>query len=141
MNSSLLAGGGVPGFSFAPHPVYHARNLASVPEILIATIGAENAVKVARAASIGAASAQRRAASHTFRSRIVKAILPAVNENEVIIKSPIYGNITAKEFDEMVSVANIKFSRASIEAYESIGQQMAQAARMSLRVDEGRRRQ
>lgn len=53
MNSTLLAGGGIPGLSFAPHPIYHFRNMASVPEILIATIGAENAVKVARALPIG----------------------------------------------------------------------------------------
>lgn len=133
MNSTLLAGGGVPGLSFAPHPIYHFRNMASVPEILIATIGAENAVKVAKALPVGAASAQRRASSVVFRSKIAKAILPAADESEVVIKSPLYGNITAKELDELMDVANIKFSRASIEAYETIGQQMAQAAKTNLR--------
>ena len=133
MNSTLLAGGGVPGLSVMPHPIYHFRNAASVPELLIATIGAEMAVKAGRALPVGAKSAARNAQSFTFRKGIAKAILPASSESEVVIRSPLYGNITAGELDEMMDVANIKFSRASIEAYESIGQQMAEAAKMNLR--------
>ena len=133
MNSTLLAGGGLPGLAVAPHPIYHFRNAASVPELLTATIGAEMAVKAGRALPVGARSAARNAQSYTFRKAIAKAILPASSENQVVIRSPLYGNITAGELDRMMDVANIKFSRASIEAYESIGEQMAEAAKMNLR--------
>lgn len=133
INSTLLAGGGAPGFAGLPNMIYHARNLASVPEILMATIGAEMAVKAAGSAQIGLRSAARNARSYTFRTLIAKAIMPAASENQVVIRSPLYGNITARELDEMMDVANIKFSRASIEAYETIGRQMAEAAKMNLR--------
>lgn len=128
--STLLAGGGI--FATVPNLLYHFGNIQSVPEILIGTIGAENALKAAGFFGEGLSSAARNARSWFFRQTISRALAPITDPNRVVINSPFYGDITAKELDDMMDMVNIKFSRASIEAYESIGSQMMQAAKLNL---------
>jgi hypothetical protein len=134
VRSTMLAGGGV-GLALAPNPLYHAGNVQSVPELLTATLGADLALKVLEKIPEGAKSAARNAQSMFIRKTITRAMAPVIDDADVVIKSPFYGDITAGELDELMDMTGIKFSRASIEAYESIGQQMAQAAKLNLRGD------
>ena len=134
VRSTMLAGGG-PFLALSPNPLYHAGNVQSVPEILIGTLGADMAMKVLAQVPEGAKSAARNAQSWLVRKTVTRAMAPFVDDADVVIKSPFYGDITARELDKMMDMAGIKFSRASIEAYESIGQQMAQAARINLTGD------
>lgn len=138
--STLLAGG---GFIVAPLPnvLYHAGNVQSVPELLTATLGAEMAVKVLRQTGAGLDSAGRSARSAVFRKSweikqaVGRAMSPGSRADDVVINTPFYGDITSGELDEMMDLAGIKFSRASIEAYESIAEQMADAARINIKGD------
>ena len=134
VRSTMLAGGG-PFLALSPNPLYHAGNVQSVPEILIGTLGADMALKVLAQIPEGAKSAARNAQSWTVRQTVTRAMAPLVDDADVVVKSPFYGDITARELDRMMDMAGIKFSRASIEAYESIGEQMAQAARINLTGD------
>ena len=128
--STLLAGGGV--LALGPNVLYHTGNVGSVPELLMGTLGGEMAVKAMSQIPAGLASAGRNASSIFFRNTVGRALAPMTDVNEVVIKHPFLGNITAGELDKMMDAANIKFSRASIEAYESVAEQMIQTAKLGL---------
>ena len=128
--STLLAGGGP--LAVGPNVLYHTGNIGSVPEILLGTLGAEMAAKVLEQVPRGLASAARESSSIVFRNTVGRALAPITDVNEVVIQHPFLGNITAGELDKMMDAANIKFSRASIEAYESIADQMIEAGKIGL---------
>tara|TARA_R110000787_G_scaffold8146_1_gene27199 strand:- start:868 stop:6813 length:5946 start_codon:yes stop_codon:yes gene_type:complete len=149
MRSSVLAGGGLM-MGVIPHVRYLMQNQTSAFELMVSTVGAWNTLQAAKHMPVAVASTARdligalptaatkkataaldKATSimpDSFGTAVKRAMLPQ-SPDTVVFTSPLYGKVTAAEFDMVVATENIMMSRASVENYSGAATELIRAAK------------